>query len=232
MRWYRFASGLSLIAAFSLCGFAQGPLQVSANNLPPSTTTNVKSVQVMSLNLFRYDALLNVQDKTANPPTPPTGFMPTAVGPGAAAKPAVAAAPTPEPAVTPAATPAADPLQPLEDKIKDEEKSLTQLTGMTQNLLNNAVLATACFKDLQGRYPQLLLTTTQRTSLINDLNNASDCKWEVEQWPYDQIGAAINVGPEISNLFVQLNVATANDPGKTLLARHTGANLSYGSNLR
>jgi hypothetical protein len=111
----------------------------------------------------------------------------------------------------------------LEDAIAAEETSLNNLTGGTQVLLNNATLATACFKDLQGRYPQLLLTATQKTALIYDLSHAPDCAWPIEQWPSAQITAAIGLGPEIANLFVKLNVSTAADPGKTLLARHTAA---------
>jgi len=55
MRQYYLACALSLTTAFSLGSKAQSPLQVSATNLPPSTTTNVKSVQIVNLNLFRYN---------------------------------------------------------------------------------------------------------------------------------------------------------------------------------
>ena len=225
MPCYRLILVLGLTFVFTMCCDAQGPLQVSATNTPPSTTTNVHSVQILNLNLFRYNAVPNVQDKTSNPPSPPLGLAaPVGGGGGAAAPAAGAAAPVAGAAAAPPAAGAPpDPLKPLEDAIAAEEMSLTTLTDTTQTLLNNAALATACFKDLQARYPQLLLTANQRTQLIYDLGHSPDCVLPLQQWPYNQITTAINQGSAISNLFVQLNVTTANDPGKTLLARHTAA---------
>ena len=91
-----------------------------------------------------------MQDKTSNPPTPPAGFTPPSGGGGGT--PASAHGAPPVPVTTPAAAPPTDPLKQLEDDIADEERSLTDLTIGTQILLNNAALAMACFKDLQGRY--------------------------------------------------------------------------------
>ena len=212
---------------------AQEPLQVSATNQPPPTTTNVHSVQFVDLNLFRYNIWPNVQDKTSNPPAPPAGFTPPTGGGGGAPAPATAPAAAPAPAgalvAAPAAAPAAvtapDPLQPLEDAVADEETNLNGLTNATQILLSNAARATACFKTLQGNYPQLLLTSQQVANLKSGLNDPnSDCRIQMLQWPSSQITAAIDKGPTISNLFVQLSAAVAaNDPKGTLLARHTAA---------
>lgn len=238
MRWYQLAGILALTFVFSMYCDAQGPLQVSATNLPSSTTTNVKSAQIVNLNLFRYSALPNVQDKTANPPSPPAGFMPPAGAGGGAAAPAAAPPPpAPPPPAAPLVATAADPLQSLEDAIAAEETSLTNLTGETQTLLNNASLATACFKDILGRYPQLLLTDMQRAALVSDLNNSPDCELQMQPWPTSEITAAINTGPAISNLFVQLSATiSTNDSKGQLLTRHTAAqtgllNLLTSSNI-
>lgn len=216
MRSYCVSLVLSALASSSLCTYAQDPLQVSATNLPPSTTTNVKSVQIMNINLFRYEATPTVQDKTSNPPAPPAGIMPAAGGGGGTAAPAITRV-----AEAPHA-PAGDPLKPLEDGIAAEERSLNDLTNTTQILLSDASMAQSCFKDLQGRYPQLLLTDAQRTALVFELRQQK-CQFHASQWPTSEITAALDEGPAISNLFVQLNVSTATDPGKTLLARHTAA---------
>jgi hypothetical protein len=222
----RYISGFvcGLVLAVPLVGYAQGPLQVSATSQPPPTTTNAHSVQFVNLNLFRYNIWPNVQDKTSNPPTPPAGFMPPAGGGAAAPAAAPAAIPGAKPAAAPAAAAATDPLQQLEADIANEETQLNIQTNATQVILSNAARATACFKALQGTYSQPLLTSPQVASLKSALSDpSSDCKAPLQQWPLSDITAAINLGPAISNLFVQLNVSTASDPGKTLLARHTDA---------
>jgi hypothetical protein len=224
MRWYILPGVLFFTLAINVCSAAQDTVQVTATNLPPSTTTNVRAVQTVNLNLFRYNAQPNVQDKTSNPPTPPVGIMPPATGGGGTPnRPSAAVSPPGAAAPGPPAT-GADPLEPLEEAIKGEEMSLSNLTATTQDLLNNAKLATACFNDIQGRYPQLLLTPQQRTALVNDLNNATNCALPTPQWPASNITAAINTGPATSNLFIQLSAAVAaEDPKGTLLTRHITA---------
>jgi hypothetical protein len=227
MSWYHRVSTLSIASALTMSCFAQRPLEVSATNLPPSTTTNVRSAQIVDLNLFRYESVVVVQDKTSNPQPPPPPFNGAGGGGGTPAQ-APAVVPTPPapapPAPPPGVPPPPDPLKPLEDAIAGEEQTLNNLTGQTQDLLNNAALATACFKDLEGRYPEVLLTTLQRNALVSDLKNSPNCKLTMLPWPSDQITAEINQGPAISNLFIQLSATIAtNDPKGTLLARHTAA---------
>ncbi len=219
MRWYHSASILSIASAVSMSCVAQDPLQVSATNLPPSTTTNVRSAQILDLNLFRYESVVTVQEKTSNPPTLPSPFG----GPSGNGTPNQAqVTPSPAPAAQPGVPP--DPLQPLIDAIFLEEQKLITLTGVTQDLINKSNLAAACFKDLQGRYPEVLLTTLQRNALVSDLKTATNCTQPMFSWPVDDITAAINLGPAISNQFITLSAAVATeDPKGTLLTRHTTA---------
>jgi len=242
MRWHHLAGPLSLVAALCMCSNAekpakdssksQKPLQVSATNLPPATTTNVESVQFMYLNLFRYNIWPNVQDKLSNPQPPPAGFVPPPPGTPTSTNPAPQVqAPVPgaqaqsklgasveEAAPTPPNT-----LQTLESDIDTEVTDANDLVGQTQKLLSDATLAKNCFTNLQGNYPEILMTAARQAALLYDLQHSPDCK-VVGKWPIDDIIAKINLGPAIDTLFLTLNAAvTANDPKGTLLARHTAA---------
>lgn len=142
---------------------------VRAERLPPSTTTNVKRVVACSLNVFRWDAHLQSQKTTSNPPAPISGLnFPTssgAAGAGAAGAPLGAGAGdhvvVPPAPVDTESTLVAD----VSTAQNDAQDSATDL----QTALNSAQQKLACFNDIARRYPALLLTPDQKANLIGEL---------------------------------------------------------------
>jgi hypothetical protein len=144
-------------------------LVVRADNLPPSTTTNVKSVTVCSLNIFRFDVHIQAQENVSNPQAPLTSLFPALsnANVAAAAAPKSAGSQSPPRKAEGAHAPAAP--ASYGDFLAAVTAASIQATNKANGFADAQTVAAAkqtCFSDVIRLYPALLLIQSQRKTLI------------------------------------------------------------------
>lgn len=150
-----------------------GSLMIDSQHLPPDTSTNLASVTVCGMNIYRYATLLQQQSKISNPPAIPGGIAAPAAG-GAAAAPLV---------ISGGGAPQYKPLSQMAGA-KPEDMAAQLLTNLNYLQLSSAAEnglflthqlaatnANDCYENLAKKYPGVLLSASDEANLIQELTN-------------------------------------------------------------
>jgi hypothetical protein len=139
---------------------------ISKNVHPPNTATNLATVTVCGVNVFRYGASIQTQSTISNPQAPVAGLVPAGGGSTPKSAPANAAMHTQDTKEksTPTGTHKSEE-EVLQDRVTQLQKDSQDLADQFTTDQIQAGDKIACYQDLANKYPDVLLSVQQETDL-------------------------------------------------------------------
>ncbi|AEU36037.1 hypothetical protein [Granulicella mallensis] len=155
---------------------------ISSDHLPPSATTNMKSVTVCRMNIFRYSMQVQTQAVINNPPSPPANLFSAVSGSGVSSNIMSVTTASPTSAAELVQPQSGLPASPSSDPVSGFQQQMTNAQNAAEQMANDfaanqieAGKKVACYSDLANLYPAVLLTQTQEQGLIARLKASDAC---------------------------------------------------------